>query len=70
MLQILPRLLAEIGHEADWLVVYVASLVGVFVLYIGIAMWFTLRAKDAEQQKIRYQVFRDLRDLFIRGKRQ
>ena len=45
---------------------YVACLVGAFVLYIGIAMWFTFRARDAEQRQIRYQVFRDLRDLFFR----
>jgi hypothetical protein len=61
----LLRLSAEVG----WLVVYIACLVGIFVLYTGIAMWLTLRARDPEQQKVRYQVFRDLRDLFIRGKR-
>jgi hypothetical protein len=59
------RFLAEAGHEAGWLVVYFACLIGVFVLYIGIAMWFTFRARNAEQRQIRYQVFRDLRDLFF-----
>ena len=68
VLQMLVRL-AEVGHEAGWLVVYVACLVGAFVLYTGIAMWLTLRARDPEQQKVRYQVFRDLRDLVICGKR-
>ena len=68
MLQMLFRLLAEVGPEATWFVVYFACLIAVFVLYIGIAMWATLRARDPEQQHIRYQVFRDLRDLFLRGK--
>ncbi len=65
----LLRLLAAVGPKAVWLAVYFACLVGVFVLYLGIAMWLTLRARDPEQRQIRYQVFRDLRDLFIRGKR-
>jgi len=69
VLQIPFRLLAEVGPEAIWFVAYFACLIGVFVLYLGIAMWATLRARDPEQQHIRYQVFRDLRDLFLREKR-
>lgn len=63
------RLLAEVGPAAGWIAIFFAVLVAVFVLYLGIAMWATLRARDPEQQHIRYQVFRDLRDLFLRGKR-
>lgn len=69
MLQMLLSLVAEVGPGAVWLIGYLACLIGVFVLYVGIAMWLTLCARDPEQQKIRYQVFRDLRDLFLRGKR-
>jgi hypothetical protein len=69
VLHMLLRLLAEAGPKAAWLAVYFACLIGVFVLYLGIAMWSTLRARDPGQQQIRYQVFRDLRDLFLRGKR-
>jgi hypothetical protein len=69
VLHMLFRLVAEVGPRAIWLVGYFACLISVFVLYVGIAMWATLCAHDPEQQKIRYQVFRDLRDLFLRGKR-
>lgn len=61
-------MLTEIGYQTGWLVAYFACLIGVFVLYLGIAMWATLRTRDPEQQKIRYQVFRDLRDMFLGGK--
>jgi hypothetical protein len=42
----------------------------VFTAYIGVAMWATLRAPDAEQRKIRYKMFRDLLAAFVRGRRQ
>ncbi len=69
MLLILFRLLAKVGPAASGVVLFFGALVAVFVLYVGIAMCATLRARDPEQQQIRYQVFRDLRDLFLRGKR-
>jgi len=59
-------LLAEIGPGVVWVFIFIAAIMAVFVIYTGIALWATLRAKDAEQQKVRYQVFHDLLDLFCR----
>jgi len=64
MLEILPRLTAEAGSAATWIAVFAALMVAVFVLYVGIAMHATLHARDPEQTKIRYQIFRDLLALF------
>ena len=69
MLLMLFRLVAKVGPAASWVVLFFGSLVAVFVLYVGIAMWATLRARDPDQQHIRYQVFHDLCDLFLRRKR-
>ena len=66
MLAELLRLLAEIGPGVIWVFIFIAAIVAVFVIYIGIALWATLRAKDTKQQKVRYQVFHDLLDLFGR----
>jgi hypothetical protein len=65
----LLRLLAEIGPGVIWVFIFIAAVVAVFVLYIGIALWATLRAKDPDQRTVRYQVFHDLLDLFLRGRR-
>lgn len=69
LLETLFRLLAGLGPRAFWIVVIFGGLAAVFVLYIGIAMRATLRARDPQQQQLRYQIFRDLLDLFLRGKR-
>lgn len=69
MLDQLLRLLAAIGPAAIWIIIFVIIVVGVFLLYLGIALWATLRAKDPDQQKIRYQVFRDLLEAFLRRRR-
>ena len=69
MLAELLRSVAEIGPGVIWVFIFIAAIVAVFVIYIGIALWATLRAKDTEQQKVRYQVFHDLLDLFGRGRR-
>ena len=63
------RLMAEISPQVTWVFIFTAAIVVVFVLYIGIALWVTLRTKDPKQQKISYQVFRDLLELFRRGRR-
>ena len=65
----LLRLMAEIGPQVIWVIIFIAAIVATFVLYIGIALWVTLRTKDPRRQKISYQVFRDLLDLFRRGRR-
>lgn len=69
MLTELFRLMAALGPQFIWVFIFIAAIVVVFVLYVGVALWATLRAKDAEQRKVRYQIFRDLLDLFRRGSR-
>ena len=60
------RLLAEFGPKAFWIIVMFGGLAAVFALYVGIAMRATLRARDHQEQQIRYQIFRDLLELFRR----
>lgn len=67
-MEVLSRLLTEFRPRAFWIVIFFGGLTAVFVLYIGIAMRATLRARDPEQQQLRYQIFRDLLELFLRGK--
>lgn len=69
MLAELLRLLAEIGPGVIWVFIFIAAVVAVFLAYIGIALWATLRAKDTEQREVRYQIFHDLLGLFSRGRR-
>lgn len=66
MLELLPRLLAEVGAAANWIVIFFATTVAVFVAYIGIAMRATLRAHDTKELEVRYNVFQSLLRLFIR----
>jgi hypothetical protein len=68
MLDSLFRTLADLGPGASWIATFCAAVVAVFVMYIGIAIWATLRASDPDERKIRYQIFRDLLDLFRRGR--
>lgn len=66
MLEVVLRLLAEMGPAAAWIAVFMAVVVTAFVLYVGVAMAATLAARDADQAKIRYRVFKDLLRLFHR----
>ena len=68
MLDVLLRAQAELGPTARWLAIFFAAVVAAFVLYVGIALYAVLSADDAEQRKVRYEVFRDLLSLFKRGK--
>jgi hypothetical protein len=63
MLELL-RLSAEVGAAASWIVIFIAAVIAVFVAYVGVALYATLRATDPEQQKLRYKVFRDLLRIF------
>lgn len=63
------RLMAALGPQMIWVFIFIAAIVAVFVLYIGIAIRATLRARDPGEREIRYQIFRDLLDLFRRGSR-
>ena len=53
---------------AKWFAIFIAAVIAVFVLYVGIALRAVLRATDEAQRRVRYQVFRDLLDLFVRRK--
>ena len=68
MLDTLLRVPAAVGPSAIWMAKFCAAVVAVFVLYVGIAIWATLHAADPEQRKVRYQIFRDLLDLFRHGR--
>lgn len=68
MLNMLFQALADLGPSAIWIAKFFVAVVAVFILYVGIALWATLHARDPEQQKIRYQIFRDLLDLFRHGR--
>lgn len=70
MLDTLIRIVTELGPAVAWLALCLAAIIGIFVLYVGIALWAVLRAADPEQRQVRYQVFRDLIGLFRRGKPQ
>lgn len=69
MLAELLRLLAEIGPGVIWAFSFTAALIAILVAFVGIAMWATMRAEDPQQRKVCYQIFRDLLDLFGRGRR-
>jgi len=68
MLTTLLRVPVAIGPSAVWITKFCAVVVAIFVLYVGVAIWATLHTADPGQQKIRYQIFRDLLDLFRRGR--
>ena len=61
--------LTKVGPTAAWLTSFIAAVIAVFVLYIGIALWAVLRPCDRHERDIRYRVFRDLLDLFGHRKR-
>lgn len=62
----LVRVIAEVGPGATWLMVFIAAVIAVFVLYVGIALFATLRAPDDQQRTLRHEMFRELLDLFRR----
>jgi hypothetical protein len=64
--EVLLRLSAEVGPSAAWAMMFIAAVIAVFVLYVGVAILATLCAKDPEQSKVRYQIFHDLLGLFDR----
>jgi hypothetical protein len=70
MLELL-RLLVEVCTAASWIIFFIAAVIAVFVVYVGIAMWAVIRGScDPEQRQVRYRVFRDLLRIFDRGRRQ
>jgi hypothetical protein len=65
-LESLVRVIAEVGPGATWLMVFIAAVIAVFVLYVGIALFATLRAPDDQQRTLRHEMFRELLELFRR----
>ena len=68
MVNTLIHLAAAVGPSASWIAEFCAAVVAVFVLYVGIAIWATFHAPDDQQRQVCYQIFRDLLDLFRRGR--
>lgn len=68
MLEMLVRAVTDLGPDALWVAMFCAVIVAVFVLYIGIAMWATIRAPDPQAQNVRYQIFSALLEVFRGGK--
>ena len=66
----LLRLLAAAGATANWIIIFIAAIVVVFVGYLGIALYATLRAVDPGQRQVLYQVFSDLLGWFDVWRRQ
>jgi hypothetical protein len=60
---LLLQLADAAGPAVGWILIVLAVVVAIIVLYAGIALCAALRARDHEQQQVRYQMFRDLLDL-------
>jgi hypothetical protein len=73
VLYLLPRELAELGSGVIWivnfLVVFYAAVIAVFVRHIGTVLKALLDERDPEQRRILREVLRDLLEPFRRGKR-
>jgi hypothetical protein len=54
--------IAELGPAAVWVGGFVAAVVAVIIIYLGLALVAVLRARPANVE-CRYVVFRDLLDL-------
>jgi hypothetical protein len=68
MLGMLLRASAEVGPVATSVALIFSLVITVLLVYVGIAMRAVLRASDPKEREIRYQMFRDLLDVFRRGK--
>lgn len=68
-MEMLFRLVAALGPKAFSIIMMFGGLAAILVLYLGIAMRATLHAHDPEEQQIRYQIFRDLLEVFLRARR-
>lgn len=64
MTESLIRLLGAIAPAIGWIATFVAAVVGLFALYVGIALVATLSAGDADIAKIRYRVLCKLLKVF------
>lgn len=60
------RTLADVGPRADWILVFFAVIIGVFVLLFVVVTCVTIFTTNPERQKVGYAVFRDLLTFFGR----
>jgi hypothetical protein len=67
-----PRVLAELGSGAIWVISFFvgfyAAVIAVLVRDIGIVLRALLEERDPEQRRILREVLRDLLESFRRGK--
>jgi len=69
LLEAMLRVLAAVGPGATLFMEFLAAIIAVFALYVGVALFATLRADDDKHQEICHQVLRDLLELFGRRHR-
>ncbi|MGI5165657.1 hypothetical protein ACQEU3_14975 [Spirillospora sp. CA-253888] len=69
MLDILLRLVVEMGPVAEWVITAIVVIIGVFVALFATATIAVLFSADSNQTAMRYKVFRDLLRLFHRKRR-
>jgi hypothetical protein len=60
------RVFAEIGTQAEWLLIFLAAIVGVFVLVCALAAFVAIFTTNPEQRQICYRIFRALLRFFHR----
>lgn len=67
MRSVLRQLPAPADSALTWVLWFYAAGATIFVLYVGVALLMaTRKTNDEIQAKIRYQIFRDLLELFYR----
>ena len=66
MLGVLLRVLAEVGAQAAWVLVFCAGVIGVFVVICAVAALVAIFSSNVEQRQWCYWIFRDLLRFFGR----
>jgi hypothetical protein len=54
------RVLADVGPQADWILVFFAVIIGVFALLFVLVTCVTIFTSDSEQRKTCHAILRDL----------
>jgi hypothetical protein len=60
------RVLAEVGTQAEWFLVFIAAAVGVLVLVCVVAAFEAMFTSDPERRQICYRIFCALLRFFRR----
>jgi hypothetical protein len=68
VLATVQELLVTLGPAASWLVVFIAVVVAVFVLYVGLAVVVALFHRDEKARKQAASVLRMLLQAVLRGR--